>query len=115
MTLANFEFAGHDPYTDSVMIHALHDEQLILGFVLRTALDDYFEKRGLTQDQRGLLVEANIEALGKIMDKKYSQETPVNYVRHGSTFPRVEISLDDLRLSGERLSASVLEREFVWG
>jgi hypothetical protein len=82
----------------------------VLAVVTRKAVDDYFHQSRLTNSQRNLLVESNIEQFGRVISTKYAANDLGTY--HGTggqSFAIVTVTEADIRNSGEVLNDSVLE------
>lgn len=116
MTLSNFAVVHergddggsnfHDP-----LIHCFDGKQLVLAFVGRQALDDYFEVPGdqrRTLKQWNLVVENNRAAFEKIITTKYDRGDRSTYDAYGQSYPRVDVTLEDMRRSGETFGDDVL-------
>jgi hypothetical protein len=91
--------------------------QLVLAFVARTALADYFRMpRRPTMRESNLIVDRNLEAFARIVAANYSRGQVGVYSSCGQTFPRVDITLEDIERSGEQFTADVLKLEaaFQW-
>jgi hypothetical protein len=93
------------------LIHCFDGPQMVLAVVTRTALDDYFPKRRLTNSQRNLLVDRHIEQFERIVTAKYEASAIERYKSPitGQTFPLVVVTAADLAQSSAALSDSVLD------
>jgi hypothetical protein len=103
MVLRDFNVIHAQPDSDFVVVHGWHDRQIVLTFIPRMHLED-------------LLVDRNIEAFSHIISAKYERGDYRAYSRSGSTYPRVDITLEDIQSSGESLTDSVLamDAQFRW-
>jgi hypothetical protein len=102
---------------DEPLIHCFDGRQLVLAFVARTALADYFRMpRRPTMRESNLIVDRNLEAFARIVAANYSRGQVGVYSSCGQTFPRVDITLEDIERSGEQFTADVLKLEaaFQW-
>jgi hypothetical protein len=122
MTLESFSVVhartdGEDHTVDAPLIHCFDGRQLVLAFVDRTALADYFHlPQRPTMRESNLLVDRNLQAFARIVATKYEAGNTSVYDRLGQSFPRVDVTLQDMQDSGEQFSADVLEPEaaFAW-
>lgn len=96
---------------DDPLIHCFDGRQRVLAFVHRIALDDYFRVPGdkpRTLKQWNLVVESNRAAFEKIIEAKYQRGERSTYDARGQSYPRVDVTLDDMQRSGEKFTDSVL-------
>jgi len=116
MVLRDFNVIHAQPDSDFVVVHGWHDRQIVLTFIPRMHLEDYFHRGRLSGKQANLLVDRNIEAFSHIISAKYERGDYRAYSRSGSTYPRVDITLEDIQSSGESLTDSVLamDAQFRW-
>lgn len=91
------------------LIHCYDKEQLVLAVVAREALDDAFPDRRLTREQRNLLASRNLDALTRLIDRKYKSGAIETFGRLGKAYPLVIVTSSDIRNSGEMLSDRVLD------
>lgn len=63
-----------------------------------------------------LIVDRNLDAFARIVTAKYSNGQVGVYSAYGQTFPRVDITLEDMERSCEQFTADVLKPEaaFQW-
>ena len=54
-----------------VLIHCFDDRQMVLVFISREAIDDYFRCSSLTPRDRNLLIGRNLENLIPVIAAKY--------------------------------------------
>jgi hypothetical protein len=100
--------SDHFDKNNSVLVNAFTDEQRqVLTFIPHNVIDAYFE-RNLTVEQRNDLVYANLAAVGEIISQKYASGATTTYTGAGRTFPRVDVTLADLRGAPTRLSEGIL-------
>jgi hypothetical protein len=66
--------------------------------------------------ESNLIVDRNLEAFARIVAANYSRGQVGVYSSCGQTFPRVDITLEDMERSGEQFTADVLKLEaaFQW-
>ena len=114
VVLKDFSVVHAQPDSDVVVLHGWHDKQMVLAFIPRIHLEDYFRRARLTGKQANLVVDRNLEAIGRIISAKYERGEYRPYSRFGSTLPRVDINLEDIQMSGEKLTDSVLDLAAGW-
>lgn len=102
------------PDSDYVVLNAMHGKLMVLGFIEVIHLDDHFHRRHMSGREANLVVDRNIESFARIMSAKYERGEYRPYSRFGSTLPRVDITLDDIKASGETLTDSVLDVKAMW-
>ena len=104
---------GEEHTIDEPLIHCFDGKQLVLAFVERTALADYFSMaRRPGMRVSNLIVDRNLEAFSRIVTAKYSRGQVDAYSAYDDqTFPRVDITLEDMERSGEQFTAVVLKPE----
>jgi len=106
-------FAVVHEHTDAlnrVLIHCFDDRQMVLVFISREAIDDYFKRTKLAPRQRNLLIHRNLEILIPVMVAKYERGEVGEYVGFGDQrFPQVDLSLADLEQATEKLTDGVLD------
>ena len=101
---------GVEHSVDAPLIHCHDGNKLVLAFVSRTALADYFRlpKRPSMQESN-LLVDRNLDAFGRIVRAKYDTGERSIYDAYGQSIPRVDVTLEDMQHSGEEFAADVLK------
>ena len=111
MSLTNFVVVHeHSDPLDRVLIHCFDDRQMVLVFISREAIDDYFRRTGLSPRDRNLLIDRNLENLISVITAKYGRGEIGEYVGTGTQrFPQVNLSLADLEQSSEKLTDTVLD------
>ena len=104
---------GEEHTVDEPLIHCCDRNQLVLAFVERTALADYFSMaRRPGMRVSNLIVDRNLEAFSRIVTAKYGRGQVDAYSAYDDqTFPRVDITLEDMERSGEQFTADVLKPE----
>lgn len=103
---------------DDPLIHCFDGRQLVLAFVHRIALDDYFRVPGdqpRTLKQWNLVVESNRAAFEKLIAAKYERGVYDQFKAYGRSYPCVVVTLADMERSGEKFTDEVLKMkaEFV--
>src|SRR5476649_2452035 len=56
-----------------------------------------------------LLVDRNLDALSRIVTSKYERGERSVYNTFGQSYPRVDVTLEDMKSSGEEFTAEVLK------
>ena len=77
---------------EGVLVHCFDGKQLVLAFIARTAFADYFHLPPLHEEPRQPFTEAMQPPRGE----------------YGQSYPRVDVTLDDVQRCGEKLSTFVL-------
>jgi hypothetical protein len=111
MPLTHFAVV-HEHYEplDRVLIHCFDGRQMVLVFIEREAIDDYFRSSALTPHDRNLLIDRNLRSLIPVITGKYNCGEVGTYPGFGGQqFPQVDLSLADLEQAPEKLTDSVLE------
>lgn len=108
--LSNFSVVPtHQGKMGEVLVHAFNGRKLVLVFVERAAIDDYFQRRDLTQHQRNLLVGSNLAKVEPVIGDKYERGEVGTYTGTGGMqLPCIDLTLADLRQVPERLSDVIL-------
>jgi hypothetical protein len=86
--------------------------QLVLAFIGRQALDDYFRVPGdqrRTLQQWNLVAESNRATFEKIITAKYERGERSTYDAYGQSYPLVVVNLGDMQGSGEGFTDDVLK------
>jgi len=114
VVLKDFSVIHAQPNTDLVVLHCWHGKQVVLASIPKIHLEDHFRRDRLTGKQANLVVDRNLQAFARIISSKYERGEYRPYSRLGSTFPRVDVTLDDIESSGETLTDSVLSVSAGW-
>lgn len=117
MTLSNFAVvhergSGGGSNFDDPLIHCFDGDQLVLAFIGRQALADYFRVPGdqrRTLQQWNLVAESNRAAFEKIIAAKYERGERSTYDAYGQSYPLVVVTLEDMQGSGETFTDDVLK------
>jgi hypothetical protein len=56
-----------------VLVHCFDDRQMVLVFISREAIDDYFQRLSLRPRDRNLLINRNLEHLIPVIVDKYDR------------------------------------------
>jgi len=102
-----YERGDAAPLLDDPLIHCQADQQLVLAFVSRNALMDYFHihDERIPLHQWNLGVERNLDAFIRIIEGKYERDEWEAHNSQGQSYPRVLVTLEDMERSGEQLTA----------
>ena len=97
------------PLLDDPLIHCQAGQQLVLAFVSRNALMDYFHIRDerIPLHQWDLVVARNLDAFQRIIEGKYERDEWETHNSDGQSYPRVLVTLEDMERCGEELTAEV--------
>ena len=112
--LKDFSVIHAQPDSDVVVLHCWHDKQMVLAFISKMHLEDHFRRDRLTGKEANLVVDRNLDSFARIISAKYERGEYRPYSRFGSTLPRVDINLQDIEMSGETLTDSVLNLTAGW-
>jgi hypothetical protein len=96
------------PLLDDPLIHCQAAGKLVLAYVSRTALMDYFRipgDRRITLQQWNLVVDRNLDAFKRIIEGKFERDEWEVHNRMGQIYPRVVVMLEDMQRSGEQFTA----------
>jgi len=116
-TVVHARSDGEAHSDDAALIHCFDGTQLVLAFVGRTALADYFRlPQRPTMRESNVIVERNKEAFAGIVTAKYERGLTSKLNRCGQSYPRVDVTLDDIVRSGQTFTADILRPEvaFDW-
>ncbi len=92
---------------DNPLVHCYAGKQIVLTYISRQALMDYFSAPGdahITLQQWNLVVDRNLDALKRIIEEKYEGGYWMLYNAYGQTYPRLVITSDDMRASGQEFT-----------
>jgi hypothetical protein len=111
MPLTNFAVVHeHSEPLNRLLIHCFDNRRMLLVFISREAIDDYFRRSSLTPRDRNLLVDRNLEHLIPLITAKYDRGEVGEYIGPGGQrFPQVNLSLADLERAPEKLTDTVLD------
>ena len=100
----------HSEPLNRVLIYCFDGRQMVLLFIAREVIDDYFRRSALSPRDRNLLIDRNLQNLIPVITGKYNRGEIGTYEGFGGQeFPQVDLSLADLRQASEKLTDSVLE------
>ena len=96
------------PLLDDPLIHCQAGGKLVLAYVSRTALMDYFRVPGdrrITLRQWNLVVDQNLDAFERIIEGKFERDEWEVHNRLGQIYPLVRVTLEDMQRSGDQFTA----------
>ena len=97
---------------DDPLVHSYSGKQLILTYVSRQALMDHFRipgDSGITLAQWNLVVDRNLAAFSRIIEAKYERDDWDVHSAYGQSYPRLTVTQEDMRRSGEQFTIEVLK------
>ena len=103
---------GSSALLDDPLVRCFAGKQIVLVFVSRQALMDYFRVPGdskITHQQWNLVVDRNLDAFKPIIEAKYERDDWGVYNAGGQSYPKVVVTLEDMQRSGEQFSIDVLK------
>ena len=103
---------GASAILDDPLVHCFDDKQLVLTYVSRQALMDYFQVPGdrcITLAQWNLVVDRNLDAFKGIIQMKHARGAwEVHTTPGGQSFCKLIITLGDMQRSGQKFTIEVL-------
>jgi len=116
MKLSDFNVV-HPPHETTTvlsdpLIHCFAGKQLVLVYVPREALMDYFQipgDRRITLAQWNLVVDRNIEALMLIIETKFERDEWGFHDAYKQSYPKIILTLSDLQQAANKLTIDVLD------
>lgn len=99
-------------FLDDPLIHCFAGQQVLLVYVSRQALMDYFRIPGgqrISLRQWNLVVDRNIDLLKPIIESKFDRDDWDIYNAHRQSYPRLVLTLEDLQQCSEKLTITVLD------
>jgi hypothetical protein len=115
MKLSHFavvhERGGAAAMLDDPLVHCFADKQVVLTYVSRQALMDFFQVPGdrlITLAQWNLVVDRNLDAFKRIIETKYARGDWGVHNTLGQSFPKLVITLEDMQTSGQEFTIEVL-------
>ena len=112
--LTNFTVVHAQPDTDFVVLNCWHDKQMVLAFIPKIHLEDALRRSRLTAKEANLLVDRNLDVFAGVIAAKYERGEYRPYSRFGTTFPRVDVTSEEVEAIREKLSDSVLNISAGW-
>lgn len=112
MALSNFNVVHERGGTfDDPLVHCYAGRQLVLTYVSLEALRDYFHVPGdvrITLRQWNLVVDRNLGAFKPIIEAKFARDEWDFHNAYGQSYPKLVVTLEDMRRSGEEFTIDVL-------
>src|SRR5258708_5306047 len=103
MKLSNFNVVHARPeaavYLDDPLVHCFAGDQVVLAYVSRQALMDYFQIPGdriITLAQWNLVVDRNLEALKPVIQQKFEHDEWDVHNAYKQSYPKIVLALADL-------------------
>ncbi len=116
MTLTGYEVVHErgdaSALLDDPLVHCFAGKQIVLAYISRQALMDYFRTPGdskITLQQWNLVVDRNLDAFKPIIEAKYECDDWEVHNPNGQSFPKIIVTLEDMQRSGETFSIDVLK------
>jgi hypothetical protein len=98
------------------LVHCYDGKQLVLAYVERQALMDYFRIPGgasITVAAWNSVIEGNLDTFKRMIAAKYERGDWKRYRAYGQDYPRLFLTLRDIERSGEKVLADFAELESV--
>jgi hypothetical protein len=117
MSSSNFSVVygfGGSSVLDNPLVHFYGGNQLVLAYVARQALMDYFHipgDRKINTDRWSRVVEENLELFGRLIVEKYERKDWDVHDSYGQNSPLILITLEDMQRSAGRFTANGLNLE----
>jgi len=116
MTLSHFAVVrargGASAILDDPLVHCFADKQVVLTYVSRQTLMEYFRipgDRRITLAQWKLVVDRNLDGFKRIIEAKYARgDWQLHTTPWGQSFPKLVITLEDMQSSGQEFNIEVL-------
>ena len=115
MNLSDFSVVHARPeaanFLDDPLIHCYAGDQVVLTYVSREALMDYFQVSGdkrLTLQQWNLVIDRNLDALKPIIQSRFDRDEWDVHNAVGQSYPKIILRLEDLRRVPNGLTIEVL-------
>jgi hypothetical protein len=112
MTLSDFAVVhARNDGSDDPLVHCYVGRQLVLTYIAREALEDYFRVPGDTRlrlAQWNLVVDRNLAAFKRIIEAKFERDDWQIHDAYGQSYPKLAVTLEDMHRSGEEFTIEVL-------
>jgi len=96
---------------DDPLVHSFAGKQVVLAYISREALMDYFQvpgERQITLAQWNLVVARHLEDFKPIIEGKFERDEWEFVERHGHRYPKIIVMLEDIQQSRVHLTLDVL-------
>jgi hypothetical protein len=100
------------PMFDNPLVHCFAGSKIVLAYIDRQALMDYFEipgERRLSLRDWNLVVDRNLDSFKSIIESKFDRDEWEFYSAHGENYPRIVVTFEDMKRSGQQFTISVLD------
>lgn len=104
MPPSSFEYVTSN--ADGVMLIARDEPMMVEAFILKEAIDAYFDLRNASPHDRQTIVLANLESFGRIAAGKYERGELNYHDVAGRRIASIRVSLFDMRACGMRLGTA---------
>jgi hypothetical protein len=98
-------------FLDDPLVHCYAGNQLVLTYISRQALMDYFGVPGdsrISLQQWNLVVDRNLDSFKHIIEVEYERDDWEVHNAFRQSYPKLDITLADMRASGQELTIEVL-------
>jgi hypothetical protein len=104
---------AHQDPLERVLVHCYNGDQVVLVFIEREAIDDYFRRSDLASAGRKLLIDRHLQGLTSIIQEKFDAGEVGVYTDRftGRSYPQIDLYLADLERTPEPMTDSVLETD----
>jgi len=102
---------------DDPLVHCFAEKQIVLAYVSRQALMDYFQisgERRISLKEWNLVVDRNLDAFKPIIESKFERDEWEIFNAYGQSYPKIIVTLEDMQRSGEEFTISVLDLKAGW-
>ena len=105
------------PMFDDPLVHCFAEKQIVLAYISRQALMDYFQipgDRRITLKDWNLVVDRHLDGFTPIIESKFENDQWDIFNSFGQSYPRIVITLEDMRRSGYPFTIDVLDLKAGW-
>jgi len=102
---------------DDPLIHCFAGNQIVLAYVSRQALMDYFRIAGdrkIPLKDWNLVVDRHIEGFKPIIQGKFERDEWGVFSSYGQNYPKILVTLRDMESSGYPFTLDVLDLKGGW-
>ena len=114
--LTRFSVVHSQNEHNGTIIHCFGGHEIVIAYVPRDALDDYFNWPKPSRDkvrpslwECHLVVDRNLSAFARIIQEKYRCREYCESLRFDPSEELIEITLEDIQRSGANLSDTVID------
>jgi hypothetical protein len=97
---------------DDPLIYCFAGDQIVLAYISRQALMDYFRVPGdrrISRQDWNLVVDRHLDGFKPIIAEKFERDDWDVYTGYGQSYPKIIITLQDMQRSKYPFSMSVLD------